>query len=114
MEPTMIPETAAIMAQASLYVLPSVDEPYNMTALEAMSVGLPVIVTRTCGLADAVRTADAGDVVEENLDSLCEAMERQLAEPARGHAQGARGRAYVRTHNGMAAIATQLESAYAG
>ena len=105
-------ETAAVMSSASLYVLPSIDEPYSMTALEAMAVGLPVIVTDTNGLAQTVRDADAGEVTDASLDSLCAAIERQLADPERGRSQGINGRDYVRAHNGMAAIADQLLSLY--
>lgn len=105
-------QTAATMAAAQLYVLPSIDEPYSMTALEAMAVGLPVIVSDTNGLAGVVRSADAGEVTDSTLDSLREAIERQLVDPERGRAQGARGRDYVRTHNGMKAIADQLLSLY--
>ena len=41
--PAEIPQR---MAAASIYVLPSVREPYPMSVLEAMSVGLPVVVSR--------------------------------------------------------------------
>jgi glycosyltransferase involved in cell wall biosynthesis len=105
-------ETGAVMASASLYVLPSVDEPYGMSALEAMAAGLPVIMTDTCGLAGMVRDADAGEVTDDTLASLVDAMDRQLANPERGRAQGVNGRDYVRTHNSMTAIADQLLSLY--
>ena len=43
LDPAEIPQR---MAAASIYVLPSVREPYPMSVLEAMSVGLPVVVSR--------------------------------------------------------------------
>lgn len=45
------------------YVLPSVNEPFPMSVLEALSLGVPSIVTTTNGLADAVSRASAGGVV---------------------------------------------------
>lgn len=104
--------TAALMAEASLYVLPSVHEPYPMSVLEAMALGLPVIVTDTCGLADAVSRAGAGAVVDDDLDSLCDAISRRLADPGLAAAEGARARDHVRTHHGMDAIAHRLVALY--
>src|SRR6185312_11172960 len=55
-EGSLPPEkTADRMAHASIYVLPSVDEPFSMSVLEAMAIGLPVVITESCGLADTVR-----------------------------------------------------------
>ena len=52
------------MASASLYVLPSVREPYPMSVLEAMSVGLPVVVSSDCGLAQLVERTRSGLVAD--------------------------------------------------
>ncbi|NDZ93636.1 glycosyltransferase [Streptomyces sp. SID11726] len=70
-------EVPAHLARADVYVLPSVDEPFPMTALEAMSVGTPVIVTRTCGIAKLVTQSGAGAVVDESVADLVAAI-RQL------------------------------------
>lgn len=48
------------LREADVYVLPSVVEPFAVSVLEAMSVGLPVVVTRTGGLSPEVEAAGAG------------------------------------------------------
>ncbi|AXK35561.1 glycosyltransferase [Streptomyces armeniacus] len=57
-------EVLARLRSADVYVLPSVVEPFAVSVLEAMSVGLPVVVTRTGGLAPDVAAAGAGRVVD--------------------------------------------------
>lgn len=113
-EGPLAPElTGARMRRASIYVLPSVDEPYPMSVLEAMALGRPVIVTDTCGLAGLVRRGDAGIVVDESAASLIAAIGTLLADPAEAAAMGARGRDLVRTELSMDAIAAALETHYA-
>ncbi|MFE7618051.1 glycosyltransferase [Streptomyces sp. NPDC057496] len=53
--------------QADVYVLPSIEEPLGVSVLEAMSVGTPVVVTRTCGLAPDVARAGAGRVIDSRV-----------------------------------------------
>ena len=106
-------ETLVRMARAAIYVLPSVDEPYPMSVLEAMSVGLPVIVTESCGLASFVRSARAGLVVNESQTSLIEALRELLAHPEAAQQMGERGRDAVRVRRSMASVASILETGYA-
>lgn len=100
------------MSQASLLVLPSVDEPMPMAVIEAMSVGRPVVVTTSCGLADAVRQEGCGVVVDESYDGLLQAVRTLLADPARMAEQGARAAHAARTRFGMPTVADRLESLY--
>jgi glycosyltransferase involved in cell wall biosynthesis len=100
------------MASASLYVLPSVREPYPMSVLEAMSVGLPVIVSSDCGLAQLVERARSGLVTNPQIPSLASAVESILADPTLARAMGERGRATVRTEFTMRTIGDRLVSAY--
>lgn len=110
--PIAMSEAAERMRQATLYALPSVDEPYPMSVLEAMSVGLPVVVTDTCGLAPFVRDHDAGIVTDDTVESLADALRTLLADPDLAAAMGARGRDAVRSERSMTAIAERLEALY--
>ena len=100
------------MRGATVYVLPSVNEPYPMSVLEAMSVGLPVVITDTCGLASFVRDHEAGIVTDDTVESLADALRILLADPDRAAAMGARGRDAVRSQRSMTAIAERLEAFY--
>jgi glycosyltransferase involved in cell wall biosynthesis len=46
-----------IYKAADVYVMPSTSEPFGITALEAMSSGVPVIVSRTSGVAEIAKSA---------------------------------------------------------
>ncbi|MEU2718467.1 glycosyltransferase [Streptomyces sp. NPDC007205] len=56
------------LRQADVYVLPSIVEPFAVSVLEAMSVGLPVVVTRTGGLSPDVAAAGAGRLTDSRPD----------------------------------------------
>jgi glycogen synthase len=45
-------EREVLLAGASVFVLPSVVEPFGIAALEAMAAGVPTIVSRTSGVAE--------------------------------------------------------------
>jgi glycosyltransferase involved in cell wall biosynthesis len=102
------------MAAASVYVLPSVREPYPMTVLEAMSVGLPVVVCVDCGLAPFVERARCGVVVDHEVSALADAVEAILANPSLAQAMGGRARDTVRAEFGMHAVGDRLMGTYAG
>ncbi|MEV0784558.1 glycosyltransferase [Streptomyces sp. NPDC050423] len=57
-------EVLAAGRQADVYVLPSIEEPLGVSVLEAMSVGTPVVITRTCGLGPDVARTGAGRVID--------------------------------------------------
>lgn len=112
-EGALAPEkTLTRMRDGSIYVLPSVDEPYPMSVLEAMSVGLPVVITRSCGLAEFVTTHQAGIVVEPSAPALRAAIAALLSDPESARDAGNRGRSAVVETKSMAAIADQLEELY--
>jgi glycosyltransferase involved in cell wall biosynthesis len=107
-----IGEIPARMAAASVFVLPSVHEPYPMAVLEAMSVGLPVVVSSDCGLAPLVDRAACGVVVDPEVPKLAAAVESLLADPALAQAMGERGRNIVRAEVGMTPVGDRLMNTY--
>lgn len=74
------PDPFAYYRQASIFVLPSQYEGQSNAVLEAMSLGLPVIVSDTPALAEMVCNGENGVVVPCNDVGALAAALRQLAE----------------------------------
>ena len=100
------------MARASLYVLPSVDEPFPMTVLEALAVGTPTIMTDSCGIADELRARQAAVVIDHEVESLVNAVAALLDSPNELLALGQRGRAAAAELYSMGAVGDVLDSIY--
>jgi poly(glycerol-phosphate) alpha-glucosyltransferase len=65
---------------ADVFVLPSQNENFGNTAVEAVAAGTPVIVTEQCGVAPLLAN-EAGLVVPHETTALANALERVLVEP---------------------------------
>ncbi len=75
---------------ARVLVLPSFEEGFGMPALEAMSLGIPVIAARRGNLPDLV--GDAGALVDpDDVESIVAALNRVLADDALAERMSARG-----------------------
>ncbi|CCQ13661.1 Glycosyl transferase, group 1 [Rhodococcus sp. AW25M09] len=101
------------MRRASIYVLPSVNEPYPMSVLEAMAVGIPVVVTEECGLAALVSRTGCGLVTVPGKGPIAQAMQTLLTDPALARAMGERGRASARSELSMRSVTARLSDTYA-
>lgn len=113
LEGAVSPEaTAERMTRSGVYVLPAVDEPFGMTVLEAMSVGLPCVVVDDCGLVEEVR-AVGGEVVDATVQSLADAIITLLLDPTRRQEVGELGIARVTERHSIAAVARRLLTEYA-
>lgn len=66
------------MHKSRIYVLPAVDEPFGMTIIEALSAGVPVIVTESAALAPYILAKNAGLVVPDNNPEALSLAIRQL------------------------------------
>lgn len=100
------------LRRASIYVLPSVNEPFPMSVLEAASVGLPCVVGDTCGLARYIRNWNAGVIVNDSVDSLRLAISRLLKDPELRLQMGANARAMALREFDSADVALKLEAIY--
>ena len=100
------------LAAAEAFVLPSHSEGLSVSVLEAMGVGLPVIVTTACNLPE-VAEYRAGWQIEPTLDRLTSAVSDLLNNSAVQNAEiGTRGAALVQAHFTWATVARQMADVY--
>lgn len=97
---------------ADLCVFPSTYEPFGLVSVEAMGLGVPVVLgpgfSRTIS-TDGV-TATAFRLASNAPSELAQAVKRALADPARAAVVGARGQAHVRrSFNWAAAVVATWE-----
>ena len=103
----------ALVAAADAVVVPSLYEPFGIVALEAASVGAPLVVARTGGLAELVedgvtgRTFMPGSSVE-----LSGALSQVLLDPQLAATFARAARAKVKSDFGWSAIAAQTVEVY--
>ncbi|QES59141.1 glycosyl transferase [Streptomyces venezuelae] len=74
-------QVLAELRRAHVYVLPSVDEPFPMSVLEALSVGVPTVVTHSNGLARDIGRTGAGRAVDPGPGGVSAAV-LELLDPA--------------------------------
>lgn len=75
-------EVAALMREADIFVLPSLEDSYGLVASEAMASGLPVVVTDHVGASEAIEPGITGLVVPAGDHIALAAALRRLADDA--------------------------------
>lgn len=105
-------DKAALLHRAAAMVLPSYSENFGNSVLESMAAGRPVVVTPEVGLADTVRGAGCGLVVDGDPEVLGPALRGLLADPAAADAMGRKGAAEAVQRFGWAAVAAEMEAVY--
>ncbi|SED79684.1 Glycosyltransferase involved in cell wall bisynthesis [Streptomyces sp. 2224.1] len=99
-------------ARATVYVLPSVDEPFPMSVLESLAVGTPVVCTDSCGIAPALERREAAVVTDGSPEALADAVLHLLEDrPLRERVTRA-GREAVEEEFSLAAVADRLTELY--
>jgi glycosyltransferase involved in cell wall biosynthesis len=100
------------MRRASVYLLPAVDEPFPMSLLEALSVGLPSVCTTSCGVADMLRKRKAAMVSDESVEGMANAVQQVLDDELLRDALMVNAEKAVAEVFSMEAVINQLEKAY--
>lgn len=89
----------ALYREMDIVTVPSVwIEPFGITALEGMASGLPVVASRTGGLAQTIVDGETGiHVKPENANELAAALRKLIADPSLRARMGQAGRRRVET-----------------
>lgn len=66
-------DVARLYQQASLFVMPSLSESMSLACVEALHAGLPLIITKYCGI-DGFASGEMGYEVQDNTESLAAAL----------------------------------------
>jgi glycosyltransferase involved in cell wall biosynthesis len=102
-------EIAELMGSCEVFILPSIQEGFPKSLLEAMASGRPVITTSS--LAGIV--GEAGLVVTpQSVDELSQAMLTYLSDPAKREAAGTKGRSYVEANWSWDVVTEQINNIY--
>ncbi|MBT2675210.1 glycosyltransferase [Streptomyces sp. ISL-14] len=105
-------EARLAYAKAAVYVLPSVDEPFPMTVIEALSAGTPVVCTDTCGMADELARRGAAIVTDGSPRAMADAVCALLADEKERNRLVEAGRRAVEESFSIHAVADRLEDLY--
>jgi glycosyltransferase involved in cell wall biosynthesis len=105
-------ELSDLLAQATLFALPTLREPFGLAFLDAMACGVPAVGTRVEAVPEIIQDGETGLLVPPGDPvALACALERILQDPLRARAMGARGRARVAARFLWSHTAERLEGA---
>jgi glycosyltransferase involved in cell wall biosynthesis len=106
-------DARALLPSFDVFVLPSRNEGFPLSILEAMLAGIPVVATDVGSVAEAVVGGRTGLVVApDDAAGLRAALAELVADPERRAAMGAAGRADALERFTAATMARQYEALY--
>jgi glycosyltransferase involved in cell wall biosynthesis len=101
------------LSEASVFVLPSLQENAPMAIAEAMAMGVPVISSNRCGMSDMVRDGETGFLVDpEDCEALADRLAEVLADDARRAQMGQAARSLAESRYHPATVARQVAEVY--
>lgn len=99
------------LSSADIATLPSRDEGFAVSVIEAMACGLPVVATSVSGVAEALGADPTGVIVPpENAAALAEAFGRLLDDAPRRRELGARARRRAEEEFSLETVGERLRS----
>lgn len=102
---------ADLLAGASLFLLPSHQENFGVSVVEAMASGVPPVVTPGVNLGLEIAAAQAGWVASDSLQAFEDLIARVIGSDAERVSTGHRARAFADRFR-WANVATQLVGLY--
>lgn len=106
-------ERVRLLGHASVFVLPSAQENFGLSMVEAMAAGTPVIVTDAVDLAGRVAGDHAGWVVSRSVEDVARALLEAFSNPADCRTRGDRARRLAEAYR-WHGVAGRLQALYAG
>jgi glycosyltransferase involved in cell wall biosynthesis len=101
-----------VLASASVFVLPSAQENFGLSMVEAMATGTPVVVTRTVDLASRIAEERAGWVVNRSVEGVAGALFECWSNSAESRDRGTRARRLAENYR-WSKVAVRLKALYA-
>lgn len=106
-------DTSALLASIDVYVLPSRNEGFPLSIVEAMLAARPVVATAVGSVAEAVIDGRTGFVVRsDDVDALRRAIAALADAPELRRRMGAAGRAHALEHFTDVTMARSFEALY--
>jgi len=104
-------ELLVLLLAGDLFLWPSVDEDYAVTALEAQAVGLPVVAGKSSGMLDVVASEQTGMLVKTgNVPSISNAVSFLLRHPEFRRSYAERGPVWAARYFDLHAMARKLDA----
>lgn len=104
------PDVRPLVVDFDLLVLPSFQEPFGRSLIEAMALGRPVVATRVGGVPEVVTDGEDGILVAPgDVDQLAAAIGALVDDPIRRAAMGRAARRAVERRFDVAVLTRRME-----
>lgn len=101
-----------LLENSDVFVLPSYSENFSVAVVEAMAVGLPVIISDRVGIAPDVKQARAGLVIPCEVNALVAALVSLVDNPGSRQQMGLNGHQLARERFSIEAATRDLIAVY--
>lgn len=105
-------EKESILLDGDIFIQTSRHEGMPMGILEALSYGIPCLITRGTNLGEIVENADAGWMAETDAESIAEKMEQAILERVRWEQKGEKARELIRATYTWETVTEQMINQY--
>jgi N-acetyl-alpha-D-glucosaminyl L-malate synthase BshA len=104
---------APLLAGADLFLLPSQNESFGLSALEALASGVPVVAANSGGIVEVIRNGETGVLCSVgDVEGMARSAIEILRDEARWKRMSAMAAADARARFGLDAIVGQYEQLY--